>query len=254
MEQEPEQITPKKRKRYTPLHIAFAFALLIICLSLSFLIYNILSGSLQPTLEPTQDSSDSSNSSVSISSGQIAREQENLESYSAAGPPMNISGDGDSVTDEFSLPSPFSRATFTNTGSGAFIVKAYFGGEQDLLVDAVGNYQGSILIRSAEPVYFDIKSDSTWSVVLEGVGKTASSMFTGEGDNVSGFFISPGKSTCEISHTGESSFIVRVHCIGGSDLVVNKIGDYTGSSVVSFSYGPCLWEVKSEGRWTILPR
>lgn len=74
------------------------------------------------------------------------------------------------------------------------------------------------------------------------------------GDDVSELFPLPSTGPWEIRHAGKSNFIVRAHCAGGSSLVRNEIGAIDGSRVITFRTGPCFWEMRADGEWSLQPR
>jgi hypothetical protein len=168
--------------------------------------------------------------------------------------PILLSGHGRTATDPISLPSVYSKVTFTHNGSSNFIVTAFFGNDQELLVNKIGNYLGTLFLNTDKPVMFDIEADGDWTANIEGIGRADSATFSGTGDNVSGMFDPPSPGAWEISHDGKSNFVVYFHCIGGSDLIINEIGVFSGSTIISFDDGPCLWIVNADGNWSIKPR
>jgi hypothetical protein len=179
----------------------------------------------------------------------------NIDTLAASGPPVTFSGRGRTATDEIAPPSPFSKVTFVHNGSSNFIVRAYYDGESTMLVNEIGDYSGATLIIAESTVMFDIDADGTWNARLEGVGRSSGASFNGSGDQVSGFFHAPpNNAPWEITHDGRSNFVVRLHCWGGSRLIANEIGAFSGSTIVQFSEGPCLWEVTADGRWSLNPR
>ena len=169
------------------------------------------------------------------------------------GPPINLSGNGQTATRSLRLPSVASRAIFQHTGSSNFIVKLYTGDDESLLINKIGRYKGTVLVMSGQDVMFDINADGGWTLKIEGVGQTRSPAFSGNSDNVSDFFAPPKQSSWAITHNGPSNFIVKYHCFGGSKLVTNEIGSISGTTVITFKDGPCLWEVQADGAWTIRP-
>lgn len=173
-------------------------------------------------------------------------------------PPTIFEGSGPTVTDYFKLPFSISRATFTHSGRRNFIVKAYNdAGEEDLLVNEIGTYQGSVLLYSEAPVFLEINGDGNWSARIEPIeGDPSTFAIQGEGDYMSGMFNPPrvGKNPYTFTHDGTSNFIVTVHCASGSDLVQNEIGAVKAQAVADMTKGPCFWEVKADGSWTIQPK
>jgi hypothetical protein len=53
-----------------------------------------------------------------------------------------------------------------------------------------------------------------------------------------------------MTHSGESNFIVHVFRADSEDLLVNKIGAYTGSRPL-FGGEPVVFDVDADGAWTI---
>ena len=193
---------------------------------------------------PGTTTSQRTSSSSSVSQNQIPD----------SGPPVKLNGNGQTATNPITLPSSFSKATFQHSGKSNFAVWMYAGNEKDLLINEIGAYNGSVLVISTDKVSFDIDADSSWNVTIEGIRKTSSATFSGKGDNVSGFFTPPKQGSWQISHSGDSNFAVWYHCFGGSDLIVNEIGNFSGSTIISFDNGPCLWEVTADGSWNLSPR
>ena len=168
--------------------------------------------------------------------------------------PIVLDGFGQFATKPISLPSAVSVATFTHNGSRNFIVTAFQGSDQDLLVNAIGVYQGSRPILGLEPVVLDIDADGAWTVRIEPIGLATSPAFGGSGDAVSGLFDPPSTGPWTVEHNGQRNFVVWLHCASSSDLVQNEIGPVSGSTVISFGDGPCFWEIEADGGWALNPR
>lgn len=101
---------------------------------------------------------------------------------------------------------------------------------------------------------FDIRADGAWTLEVKPFWFADSAAFSGKGDAASGLFMPPSRRAWNISHTGDSNFIVWVHCAGGSDLIQNTIGQVDGSTIVGFPEGPCMWDVRADGQWSLKPR
>ena len=43
------------------------------------------------------------------------------------------------------------------------------------------------------------------------------------------------------------------HCVGGSVLVEDASGAVQDQPQVTFSRGPCFWEVRADGAWCLKP-
>ncbi len=166
-----------------------------------------------------------------------------------------LTGRGQFASKEIAMPSLINVLTFTHTGSRNFIVKSYVKGKEDLLVNKIGAYQGTRPIFGIDPVTFDIQADGAWTIKVEPVDlNKVEPSFSGKGDAVSGIFDPPPAGAWEFTHTGQRNFIVVAHCAGGDVTVQNQIGPVSGSRVVSFPKGICIWEVEADGSWTLKPR
>ncbi len=168
--------------------------------------------------------------------------------------PIVLSGRGQSVTDEFIPPSSVSVASFTHDGSSNFIVEVYQGDDTEILINEIGRYSGSRPILGDDPTILAVDADGAWTVEIRPIWSTDTALFSGKGDAVSGAFVPPGNGAWDVSHDGKANFIVMLHCAGGSDIVQNEIGAVSGSIMVAFPEGPCLWEVQADGNWRLAPR
>ncbi len=167
--------------------------------------------------------------------------------------PVTLSGTSQTATDEVELPSPISIAHFTHNGQSNFIVRTYIGDREDVLINEIGPYDGSRPLTNG-PVIFDINADGAWIIEIRPIGRQDSAAFSGDGDDVSDLFAPPDRGAWELSHNGESNFIVYLHCAGGSQVVQNEIGAVSGSTIIGFRDGPCFWEVEADGEWSLKPR
>ncbi len=74
--------------------------------------------------------------------------------------------------------------------------------------------------------------------------------------------LASGNNVFDISHNGESNFIVGIYDQEGSrDTLVNEIGQYEGTVLVrggdgtfDLTPGPCTIEINADGAWTIEPQ
>lgn len=168
--------------------------------------------------------------------------------------PIVLEGIGQTATDTFTLAEGIYSVAFTHNGSSNFIVYAHEGAARDLLVNSIGYYRGSRPLTGPGDFVLDIQADGAWSVHIEPLSTGGSVGFSGTGDDVSPLFEPPGTIPLQISHDGQRNFIVYVHCAGGSNLVQNEIGAVSGSRIVTFDRGPCFWEVRADGSWSLQPR
>ena len=102
-----------------------------------------------------------------------------------------MSGRGQTAIDLIDLPSSLSRVRFTHQGSSNFGVYVYYRDDRDLLVNEIGNYNGTTLISADEPIAFDISADGPWTPHIEALGETSKSSFRGIGDDVCDIFYPP---------------------------------------------------------------
>lgn len=165
-----------------------------------------------------------------------------------------LSGRGQTATSAVAMPAAISVATFTHSGTRNFIVKSFVDGKEELLVNKIGAYEGSTSIVGGKPVVFDIQADGAWTISIVPISLTTTVAFEGKGDAVSGVFSPPPAGPWEFVHTGARNFIVHAYCASGDNLVQNTIGAVNGSRVVTFGRGPCYWEVRADGQWSIKPR
>lgn len=174
---------------------------------------------------------------------------------------ISLSGTGDSVP-TFDLPEGTAAiAQISHTGSSNFSVisLAADGSDNDLLVNVIGNYSGTVLFdedTGVHSVAFEVTADGAWTIVIQPVTAArswdGSSALTGSGDDV--VQISPpveGLVSAAIQHTGESNFAIIGYSSSGADLMVNEIGPYSGE--VPIASGTFLLEVSADGSWTITP-
>jgi hypothetical protein len=169
--------------------------------------------------------------------------------------PVVLRGSGQTATDPFKLPGPISVAAFTHTGRRNFIVEAFHGSDNDLLVNTIGAYTGQRPMTGTEEFRLNIEADGAWTVTITAILCCATSGdYAGRGDSVSNQFNPRGTGAWQFSNTGSRNFIVQLHCRGGDDLVQNRIGPFEGSAILVFPQGPCYWEVESNGDWSLKPR
>ena len=84
-------------------------------------------------------------------------------------------------------------------------------------------------------------------------------VFSGVGDKVLNTHLEAGDYIATLEHDGESNFIVYLYdSEDGRDLLVNKIGEYSGETLVRvgdgsrrLTPGPVIIEVNADGNWII---
>ena len=146
-------------------------------------------------------------------------------------------------------------AVISHNGASNFAVfsVAADGSENDLLVNAIGGYSGTVLFdenTGVHSVAFEVTADGAWTITVKPVTSArawdGSSPLNGSGDEV--VQISPfisGLTTVTVQHTGSSNFAVFAYSSSGTDLLVNEIGAYLGE--VLLGDGTFLLKVTADG-------
>ncbi|MER7128813.1 hypothetical protein [Streptosporangium saharense] len=151
---------------------------------------------------------------------------------------------------------------FRHDGESNFIVHTVTpaGKKQDLLVNAIGPYDGTVLYNAyggKGVAALEIKADGAWSAVFQPVTKArcwCAATVKGKGDQVLKLTPTRGLRTVRTTHSGEGNFIVFGYTRVGSygDLLFNEIGDYKGKALLPS--GTRLVTVKADGAWTFTRR
>jgi hypothetical protein len=177
--------------------------------------------------------------------------------------PIVTSGTGSAVSGLFMLEGGFIVFDSEHSGSSNFIVTLLNeqGDLVELVVNTIGDYEGVRGFSIPPGRYLlDIDADGSWQVVIlqprDDSGIRPPVNIIGDGDAVWG----PLQLSSDVfviaswDHIGESNFIVWLFRSDGAqiELVVNEIGDTSGSTVLSIpSTGIYYMDVHSEGSWTI---
>lgn len=163
-----------------------------------------------------------------------------------------ISGYGDDVISNIDVGNGLYRVHIVYTGTRNFIVKCNDSlGNRDLLVNEIGSYEGYVFLKDTPPYTFEISASGDWSFTIEKITTTNTSSFSGTGDFVTDMF-SASSGTWELTHDGDSNFIVWVYTTSGADLLVNTIGDYNGKKYITIPSGSmAMFEILADGNWTI---
>jgi hypothetical protein len=172
-----------------------------------------------------------------------------------------IQGHGTSQTDDITpqfdagLTEGIDLVTLTHDGRSSFIVSAVEGDQTELLTSAIGAYKGQRPLVVQGPVSFQVTADGSWTLRVQPMASGGSPTFSGTGDAVSAYFTPPSNPAAwSVSHDGQSAFFVYAHCVGGSIVVEDRTGAFKDSPQIAFSRGPCFWEVRADGAWTLTPQ
>jgi len=170
------------------------------------------------------------------------------------------SGSGSKVV-SVNIPDEPAVVEFTYNGTSNFIVWSVDSGfaKIDLLVNEIGAYEGTRPMQwdglfAGDPVkYFEIDADGNWTYQIRRLSQepTRTCPTSGSGDSVvviSDFRYSAG--IADLRYTGSSNFIIWAYSTDDADLLVNEIGNYTGSKVVQS--GHINWDIAAHGgTWSI---
>jgi hypothetical protein len=167
------------------------------------------------------------------------------------------SGESDPVMPDYTgLPIGVDVVSLTHDGRSSFIVNAVQGGgaQSETLLSAIGPYKGDRPLVVEGPVVFQVTADGNWTVTLRPMQQGGTPTFKGSGDGVSAYFTPPAKGSFDITHDGQTQFVVTAQCVGGSLGVEDKPGAVDDGAVITFPRGPCFWEVRADGKWSITPQ
>lgn len=181
-----------------------------------------------------------------------AEEPEPEPAPSAVFEPIVLEGSGDDIIDVPVITDSIIVATFTHQGSSNFAVVSYnqAGDRISLLVNEIGNYQGTVPFNFSEaPTELEITASGPWSVTLSDLLEQPiydGSLFEGSGSQV--LLVSTDSNRLTATHNGQSNFAI----LGWGDrrdLLVNEIGPYEGTVRLG---NPLALEIRADGQWTLV--
>jgi hypothetical protein len=171
---------------------------------------------------------------------------------------VEVSGHGTSQTDPITpqydsgLNVGIDVVSLSHDGRSSFVVSVIEeNGGTEPLVSAIGAYQGQRPLVVSGPVAFSVTADGNWTLKVQPIPQGATPNFQGAGDAVGGYFTPPPAGQWQVTHDGQSAFYVYAHCLGGSVLVANSQGAVQSTTRVEFPRGPCFWEVRADGNWSL---
>lgn len=163
-----------------------------------------------------------------------------------------FSGTGDSVV---RIATPGMRAAkISHRGSRNFVVRSIDDSMEstDLLVNEIGNYDGVVPVDFDGSVStgFEVTADGPWRIEIgdPDLLRMADGPFNGRGDDIVTYMGGVGPAT--IQHSGSRNFVVLTTFKGDRDLLVNEIGNYSGTVVLR---GPTYVIVSADGEWSVTP-
>ncbi|MFW6048381.1 MAG: InlB B-repeat-containing protein [Candidatus Natronoplasma sp.] len=183
--------------------------------------------------------------------------------------PIIFEGSGDDSTETFDLVEGVSRYNLTHDGESNFIVElmeSETGDTVENLVNEIGSFDGSQIVGVTEDGFeaepgehlINVEADGDWKIVIEQPKPTSApstpQTYSDEGYGVpEPFELDGGTATFEMSHDGESNFIVQLYDKDGNvvDYLANEIGEYEGTKTVSVSEDIHYLDIEADGNWDI---
>ena len=186
---------------------------------------------------------------------EAAKEAEKLKKFEDS--KLSLSGSGDTASDMIELEAGFAVFEGSYSGSGNFIVQLMDenGNNVELLVNEIGSYNGKTfaVINTAGNYYLNVTASAGWNfTIYQSVPPNiadAPTELSGRGDDVIFVNAKSGNYKFTSTHQGSSNFIVRLN---GSGLLVNEIGNYSGSTRQKLgTSGAYAFVVNADGNWSI---
>lgn len=165
------------------------------------------------------------------------------------------SGYGDTAISKIDLgESGLKIIRFKHSGRRNVIVYGYdSNGNKELLINGIGNYDGTVLIPFNGNMILNIEADGSWEYTITELSTTTKTSFSGAGDFVTPIFSENIQGVWKITHDGKRNFIVYIYTNSDSDLVVNDIGSYSGTKYIDISGSGAFFEISADGNWSIEP-
>lgn len=206
--------------------------------------------------EPAESAATEDAKAVEATAEDEAIEEENEPAPVAVPADVKYEGSGDSIQ-KIELPDgadSIGVLTMNHQGTRNFAVWSLDANmeRQDLLVNTIGGYKGTVLfdVRDADhTTALEITADGSWTATLHSLKAIRAfddTTVSGNGDDVILYGGAAGAAT--ITHDGERNFAIWQYG-SDTDLVVNKIGAYNGQ--VRWSAGPAVIAITADGEWNI---
>ncbi|MFC7404392.1 TM2 domain-containing protein [Georgenia alba] len=167
---------------------------------------------------------------------------------------VSESGSGDAVV---AVPASVAMVTATHDGSGNFSITVIDEANQptgDLLVNTIGSYSGTTaygLNQLGEPASIQVTADGAWTLDFAPMSTAPELTLPAESEGDSVFRYTGDAGTWAVSHSGQSNFTVTEYPELIPSLLVNEIGNYSGS--VPAVAGPAIVTITADGTWSIQP-
>jgi hypothetical protein len=231
---------------------AFAAALIFLAL--------LVGACDSPSSSDPLDSNDATESTQESQSAAAEPTEAEPSEPVAAFRPIRLHGRGNAV-ENFEIPeetAAISEIAHQGTANFAVWTLDSAGTQQDLLVNTIGNYQGTVLFDEQQGQHtaaFEIEADGAWTIRVLPVTRApkwaGNEPLTGHGDGVILLTSPPeGLTTTTIRHDGRANFAVWAYG-DTTELLVNEIGRYNGESLVPA--GTLVFEITADGDWRFSP-
>ncbi len=173
---------------------------------------------------------------------------------------ITLTGTGKRVV-KFAVPegaASIAEAAYDGAHTFAITSIAADGSTNDLLVNTIGAYAGTVLFDASDEhtVAFEIDAAGPWTIIVKPVSSAriwdGAATLTGTGDDV--VRISPASSglvTLDLAYQGKHNFAVMAFSGDESELLANEIGPFTGQ--VLLPDGSMLLTVRAAGPWSATP-
>lgn len=189
-----------------------------------------------PTVRPTATTSDEP--AIATPAPTPSEDTAVAPPAGAAFSPITLKGKGKKVA-KFKIPgdaSALAQASYNGSGNFTITSVAADGSQNDLLVNSIGKYTGTVLFDAGidqHSVAFQIEATGSWTIVIKPLASArkwnGSGTVKGSGDDV--VQISPASSglvTLDLSFKGKGHFDLTSYSADGGDLLANEIGNFTG--------------------------
>lgn len=183
----------------------------------------------------------------------------------AAPKPIVLTGSGSKVNTITLKQSGPAIVESHHTGSSNFVLQLVGNGHDDLLVNEIGGYDGTVATTDeakAGRYRLSVEADGSWTVKVQqptvtGTEKPITQKLSDTGSEV--VPVSVGSSMQPVvraQHRGQSNFAVYLIGYGdvsGTILLFNEIGNYSGEILADQEVpdGTYLVAVEADGRWTL---
>lgn len=219
------------------------------------------SSEAEPGVAESKDSDDSQSSPAATAPTESASPTATSDPAPEPEPetvtPQSFSGTGSEVVILEPLGDAVFYAHVTHDGSSNVALWSVDenGQDIDLLVNEIGGYEGEVALNfDDDPAALRIEADGDWSIELVHLSEAprwdGASTYEDAGDSVvivDG--VADGLTPVTLTHAGESNFAIWAWGENGTDLIVNDIGSYDGTTLLPD--GSLVLQVNADGTWTL---